>query len=94
MNLTDLTTNSLNPLQDSACAHLLDLSLPNISLPTQDNILLKLNRSDTFRLVIFCYSMTGHPKRPLPKDWNFIAGAQGCTSQSKKEPKKHGRGHP
>ena len=38
-------------------------TLPDISLPNKDGILLKLNRNDTFRLVIFFYSLTGNPKK-------------------------------
>ena len=82
MNLTDLPKNSLKPKQKGACDHLLNLSIPDISLPTQDDNLLKLNRTDTFRLVIFCYSMTGNPDLPLPENWNSIPGARGCTSQN------------
>ena len=82
MNLTDLPIDLAQPEQDGACDHLLNLTIPNISLPTQDGNLLRLNRTDTFRLVIFCYPMTGHPDRPLPKNWNLIPGARGCTTQN------------
>lgn len=82
MNLTDLPTNVPKQLKDSACDHLLNLSIPDISLPNQDENLLKLNRSDTFRLVIFCYPMTGRPDVPLPENWNSIPGARGCTPQN------------
>ena len=78
MNLKNL----LIPQQDGACDHLLNSSIPDISLLTQDDNLLKLNRSDTFRLVIFCYPMTGHPEQPLPDNWNIIPGASGCTHQN------------
>lgn len=82
MNLNDLLTNLAKPEEDGACNHLLNSTIPDISLPTQDGNLLKLNRSDTFFLVIFCYPMTGHPDRPLPENWNLIPGARGCTSQN------------
>jgi peroxiredoxin len=82
MNLADLPTNLSKPKQDGACDHLMNLTIPDIALPTQDDNLLKLNRSDTFRLVLFCYPMTGHPERPLPKNWNSIPGARGCTLQN------------
>ena len=58
-----------------------DFNIPPISLLNQDGNLLKLNRTDTFRIVLFCFSMTGRPDKPLPKDWNSIKGATGCTSQ-------------
>ena len=82
MNFTNLPTNLPKPEQDGACDHLLNSTIPNISLPTQDGILLKLNRKDTFRLVIYCFPMTGHPNRSLPENWNIIPGAGGCTSQN------------
>ena len=43
MNLTDLPTNLPKPEQDGACDHLLNSTIPDISLPTQDDNLLKLN---------------------------------------------------
>ena len=82
MNLIDLPTNLPEPMQDGLCDHLSNSSIPDISLPSQDGNFLKLNRSDTFRLVIFCYPMTGRPDSPLPKNWNLIPGARGCTPQN------------
>jgi len=82
MNLIDLPTDLSKPEQDRACDHLLNSIIPNISLPTQDGNLLKLNRFDTFQLVLFCYPMTGHPSRPLPENWDSIPGASGCTTQN------------
>jgi peroxiredoxin len=82
MNLTNLPTNLPKPNQDGACDHLLNAKIPNISLPTQDGILLKLSRNDTFRLIVYCFPMTGHPDRPLPDNWDIIPGARGCTSQT------------
>ena len=82
MDLKDLPIDLTQPEQDGACEHLLNLTIPDISLPTQDSSLLRLNRTDTFRLVIFCYPMTGNPDRPLPENWNMIPGARGCTLQN------------
>ena len=82
MNYTDFPIKLPKPEQDGACDHLLNLALPEISLPTQAGNLLKLCRSDTFRLVIFCYPMTGRSDRPLPENWNSIPGAAGCTPQN------------
>ena len=44
-------------------------SIPNISLPNQEGNLLRLVRSDTFRIVLYCFPMTGRPDRPLPNNW-------------------------
>ena len=82
MNFTKLPTNLPKPENDGACNHLKGMMIPNISLPTQNGNLLKLNRSETFRLIIYCFPMTGHPKKALPTNWNEIPGARGCTPQT------------
>jgi len=61
---------------------LLHKPLPSISLPNQDGNMLSLNRNDTFRLVIYFYSMTGNPKKKLPENWKNIPGASGCTLEN------------
>jgi peroxiredoxin len=32
--------------------------------------------------VVYCYPMTGRPDRELPRGWDEIPGARGCTPQS------------
>ncbi len=61
---------------------LLNTYLPSISLPNQESNLLRLNRNDTFRLVIYFFSMTGHPNKKLPDNWSTIRGAEGCTLEN------------
>ncbi len=56
--------------------------LTKILLPNQNGNLLNLNRTDTFRLVIYFFSLTGHPNKILPKDWDKIPGANGCTLEN------------
>ena len=82
MNLSELPTNLPIPENDGKCEHLLNAIIPPISLPNQDGNLLKLNRVDTFRLVVYCYPMTGHPDKVLPRNWDDIPGARGCTPQT------------
>jgi len=82
MNLSILPKDLPKPKDDGACNHLTNKQIPDISLPNQDGNLLRLNRSDTFRLIIDCYPMTGHPKKPLPKNWDGIPGARGCTPET------------
>ena len=57
-------------------------NFPNISLSNQDGNLLNLHRLDTFRMILYFYPMTGRPDRPLPKNWNNIPGAKGCTIET------------
>ena len=82
MNFANLPTDLPKPEQDGACSHLLNTMIPPISLYTQNSSLLKINRTDTFRLVIYCFPMTGHPEKTLPENWNLIPGATGCTAQT------------
>ena len=67
---------------DGATNHLKGISIPKISLPNQEGNFLRLDRSDTFRIVVYFFSMTGRPDRPLPDNWNNIPGAKGCTVQT------------
>tara|TARA_Y100001970_G_scaffold108102_1_gene135191 strand:- start:16047 stop:16601 length:555 start_codon:yes stop_codon:yes gene_type:complete len=82
MDLKNLSNETSNLVDDGACNHLLNMEIPQISLPNQDHSMLKLNRLDSFRIVIFCFSMTGRPDRSLPPNWRIYPGAKGCTSQN------------
>ena len=82
MNLSVLPPNLPIPEDDGRCSHLLGKIIPNISLPNQDDIYRKLKRPDSFRIVLYCYPMTGNPKKSLPSNWNNIPGARGCTPQT------------
>ena len=82
MNLSSFPSNLPEPKDDGACKHLLNTNLPSISLANQDGNLLKLKRNDTFRIILYCFPMTGHPEKPLPTGWDNIPGARGCTPQA------------
>ena len=82
MDDNKLTKDRIVSESKHSCDHLLGKSLPHIFLSNQDGNLLKLNRFDTFRLVIYFYSLTGHPKKKLPDNWNKIPGAKGCTLEN------------
>ena len=82
MEYSDLLKDIQVPEDDGGCNHLPNLILPEISLPNQDGNDLRLNRTDTFRIILYFFPMTGRPDRLLPKDWNLIPGAKGCTSQT------------
>ena len=79
-----MSTNQKFPIpeNDGAANHLKKSSIPSISLPNQEGNLLRLNRSDTFRMILYFFPMTGRPDRPLPKNWNSIPGASGCTLET------------
>jgi len=82
MKLSKLPSNLPLPEDDGACNHLEGAAIPDISLPNQDNKFLKLKRNDSFRIVLYCYPMTGNPNKTLPDNWDNIPGARGCTPQT------------
>ena len=82
MNLSVLPPNLPIPEDDGCCNHLLEKTIPDISLPNQDGIYLKLRRDVSFRIVLYCYPMTGKPGKSLPPNWDDIPGARGCTPQA------------
>ena len=82
MNLSVLPKDLPVPIDDGKCNHLVNKTIPDIFLPNQNGNMLKLNRTDTFRLIIYCYPMTGRPDKVLPENWNSIPGARGCTPQT------------
>ena len=70
------------PENDGASDHLEKSSIPSISLLNQEGNFLRLDRSDTFRMILYFFPMTGRPDSPLPKNWNSIPGASGCTLET------------
>ena len=82
MKVKEKNDDCIVSMDNEAFDHLNNIKMPEISLPNQEGNLLKLNRYDTFRLVLYCFPMTGRPDRPLPRNWNSIPGAKGCTSQN------------
>jgi len=82
MKLSVLPPNLPIPVDDGSCVHLLQKTIPDISLPNQDGIYLKLKRDVSFRIVLYCYPMTGNPQKSLPANWSNIPGARGCTPQT------------
>ena len=70
------------PKNDGLCDHLEGMEIPDIKLLTQSEENLKLRRKETFRLILYCYPMTGRPDKPLLKNWDNIPGARGCTPEN------------
>jgi peroxiredoxin len=76
------------PIDDGQAAHLVGLCLPNISLLCTDgkNFNLDINsdpkKLNQEKLVIYVYPLTGQPNVALPRGWDEIPGARGCTPQA------------
>ena len=74
-------THLARPEDEGTAKHIKNINIPNISLLNQEGNYLRLDRSDTFRVVIYFFPMTGRPDRPLPHNWNNIPEARGSTMQ-------------
>ena len=72
------------PQDDGACAHLLGMSIrrPVLLYSTRNRLVDVKEVSSASRVVFFFYPMTGKPGVALPRDWNLIPGARGCTPAS------------
>ncbi len=78
MDDTKLKKDQQIPESSSEYDYLINTTFPSVSLPNQWDNLLLLNRDDTFRLVIYFYSMTGNPNKKLPNNWK----EKGCTLEN------------
>jgi peroxiredoxin len=80
-NLYELPANLPVPVDDGACAHLTGVPLPPIPLTSTSGHIVDLSNLPGWTIV-YCYPRTGRPDQELPKGWNDIPGARGCTPQS------------
>lgn len=84
---TSLPSNLPVPMDDGACEHLLGLIIPKgvKLLSTSNNRLVDVSeasKESRSKVVFFFYPRSGKPGEPLPKGWDDIAGARGCTPES------------
>ncbi len=70
------------PVDDGAAAHLPGRMLPAVSLPGTDGKPVALNEVTTGRWVLFCYPLTGEPGVDVPRGWDEIPGARGCSQEA------------
>jgi peroxiredoxin len=80
-NLLELPADLPVPEDDGACAHLERMMIPAISLESTSGSLVKLAETRG-RTVVYCFPRMGQPDQPVPKNWDAIPGARGCTTQS------------
>jgi peroxiredoxin len=81
MSRFDLPTDLPRPVDDGACAHLAGFRIPSVELPATNGGSVDLSRL-AGRTIVFCYPRTGRPNEPVPKSWDAIPGARGCTPQA------------
>jgi peroxiredoxin len=81
-NLNELPANLPRPTDDGGARHLKGMAMPDLELPSTANRRVKLSKISAPRVVIYAYPMTGRPDRQLPKGWDDIPGARGCTPET------------
>jgi peroxiredoxin len=69
------------PTDDGAADHLRGMRLPPVPLDSTAGETVDLSTLPG-RTVVYCYPMTGRPGDDLPRGWDEIPGARGCTPQS------------
>jgi peroxiredoxin len=69
------------PHDDGATDHLGGVRLPGIALPDTSGDRRNLSIVNGL-LVIYMYPMTGRPGVALPRGWDDIPGARGCTPEA------------
>lgn len=67
-SLSDLPEGLPIPVDDGACNHLIEASLPSICLPSTQGRQIDLSGIPGC-IVLYCYPMTGQPEVPLPNGW-------------------------
>ncbi len=80
-NLYDVPEGLPEPTDDGACDHLPGIRLPPVALPATSGEWVDPSRFPG-RTVIYCYPLTGRPGEEMPREWDDIPGARGCTPQS------------
>jgi peroxiredoxin len=69
------------PVDDGGADHLTGARIPDVVLPSSMGAT-HLTALATERLVLYVYPQTGPPDRPIPRGWDEVPGARGCTPQS------------
>jgi len=69
------------PVDDGACDHLLGMSMPPVRLFSTRSRGVDVAQASVRPTVMFFYpAATGKPD--MPKEWDLIPGARGCTAQN------------
>jgi peroxiredoxin len=80
-NPLELPANLPVPVDDGACDHLQGMLLPSVPLLSTAGGTVDLSTLRG-RSVVYCYPRTGRPDQEVPKGWDEIPGARGCTPQA------------
>lgn len=67
------------PQDDGGARHLLGRRLPPLVFTGTDGGAVRLDSVSTGRWVLYLYPLTGEPGVDVPRGWNEIPGARGCS---------------
>jgi peroxiredoxin len=81
-DLNTLPSDLPRPVDDGACAHLIGMTMPEITLASTQGPAVNVAALPPGRTVIYCYPRTGIPGEALPQGWDETPGARGCTPQA------------
>lgn len=70
------------PQDDGAARHLPGRSLPPLTFQTTEGEQVKLDAVGTGRWVLYLYPLTGEPGADMPRGWDQIPGARGCSQEA------------
>ncbi len=71
-----------SPADDVAGNHLPGLRLPPLEFMTTDGERVRLNDVASGRWVLYVYPLTGDPAVDVPRGWDAIPGARGCSQEA------------
>lgn len=77
-----LPDNLPAPVDDGAARHLPGRTLPKLAFPATDGSEVRLDDVCAGRWVLFIYPLTGEPGADIPKGWDEIPGARGCSQEA------------
>ncbi len=80
-DLTNLPDNLPVPVDDGGSDHLPGMRLLSVPLMSTAGEWVDLSRLPG-KTVVYCYPRTGRPDQDMPRGWDDIPGARGCTPQS------------
>ena len=70
------------PVDDGSAAHLRGMKMPHVTLSSTGGRQIDVGALGPSRTVLYLYPRTGRPDREVPRDWDAIPGARGCTPES------------
>ena len=80
-NPEELPEGLPEPADDGAADQLPGASIPHVPLASTSGEPVDL-AALSGRTVVYCYPLTGRPDMELPRGWDEIPGARGCSPQS------------